>query len=212
MSVPVFVEEGTLNITSPFGWRLDPITGRSNGEHQGIDITRWTGYSNLATICAFENGVVIQSRNGIDGFDTNNSEGNFVVIKHNNGYVSKYFHLANNTITVSDYEQVTAGQVIGYMGSTGYSTGAHLHFQLEKDGVPIDPLPYLLREKNIYEEETNVMYDNTPNDWSLEAIEWAQANGIIYGDENGDLKLREPCTREMMCVFLYRLAQFVRQA
>lgn len=212
MSVPVFLEDGELNITSTFGKRIDPVTGVTTSFHAGIDITRWTGYSNLATICAYADGIVVQIRDGIAGFDKVRSEGNFVVIDHGGGYVSKYFHLANGTITVGENERVSAGQAIGYMGSSGYSTGAHLHFQLEYNNAPIDPLPYLTGEKSfISEEESEVCMDNnTPSEWAREAVEWAQANGILYGDENGDLKLREPCTREQMVVFLKRLHDLLR--
>lgn len=197
--VPVFIESGDMNVTSPFGFRVDPVTGKGNGEHKGIDLTRWTGYSNLATICAFADGVVTEAVDKIDGFDNVNQRGNYVTIDHGSGFVSKYYHLARGSVAVRVGESITARTKIGYMGSTGYSTGAHLHFQLEKDGEPIDPHPYLVGEKSIAPKK-----DNTPSEWAEDAVEWAVANGIIYGDENGNLMLRENCTREQMLVFLYR--------
>lgn len=209
--VPVFAESGDMNVTSPFGYRIDPVTGVGNNAHKGIDITRWTGYSNLATICAFADGVVTEAVDGIAGFDTVNQRGNCVTIDHGNGWVSKYFHLENGTLAVSEGETVSARTPLGYMGSAGYSTGAHLHFQLEHCGTPIDPFPYLTGEKTIVVEalDMNTAQDNVPNEWAREAVEWAQANGIIYGDENGDLMLRQPCTREQMLVFLYRFGQVI---
>lgn len=197
----VFCEDGDINVTSPFGYRADPITSENVG-HAGVDITRWCGYSTTATICAYADGVVTQLRDGVEGFDAERSEGNFVVIDHGGGYVSKYFHLACGTIGVSLYDRVAVGQAIGYMGSTGYSTGAHLHFQLEYNGVPTDPLPYLLKKLSIMEPP--------PSSWSREAVLWAIDSGLICGDESGRLKLGEPCTREMMCVFLRRLCDHIK--
>lgn len=199
--VPVFFESGDMHVTSPFGWRIDPVTGVGNNAHKGIDITRWTGYSNLATICAFADGTVIEAVDGIEGFDRVNQRGNYVTIDHGNGWITKYYHLANGTIAVNVGERVTERTPLGYMGSTGYSTGAHLHFQMELNGVPQDPYPYLIGEK-VIEQKAND--DSIPNDWAKEAVEWAQANGIIFGDEKGNLMLREPCTREMVITFLYR--------
>jgi hypothetical protein len=61
--------------------------------------------------------------------------------------------------------------------------------------------PYIAEEVN---RRLAPKQDNEPAEWAREAVAWAKANGIIYGDENGDLMLREPCTREMMLVFLHR--------
>jgi peptidoglycan hydrolase-like protein with peptidoglycan-binding domain len=68
--------------------------------------------------------------------------GNLVVIRHRLGYTTWYAHLS--TITTWRGEQVTGGTRIGYVGSTGHSTGPHLHFELRRNAVPIDPFPYLL--------------------------------------------------------------------
>ena len=193
--VPVFVEDGDMNVTSSFGWRTDPVTGVENNAHKGIDITRWTGYSNLATICAFADGVITEAVDGIAGFDAVNQRGNYVTIEHADGWVTKYYHLANGSVTVKVGEKVTARTPIGYMGSTGYSTGAHLHFQMELDGVPKDPFQYLTGEKRMR--------------WSDAAVEWAKENGIVKGDENGDLMLSKACTREEMLVFLYRFSKII---
>jgi murein DD-endopeptidase MepM/ murein hydrolase activator NlpD len=68
--------------------------------------------------------------------------GNLVVVRHRLGYTTWYAHLS--TITTWVGEQVTGGTRLGYVGSTGNSTGPHLHFELRKNAVPIDPTPYLL--------------------------------------------------------------------
>jgi|GEM_PF-1849933 len=213
---PVFEEWGGITVTSPFAPRTDPISGRENTPHNGVDIVLYKGWNTTAYITAFAGGTVIAVKNSVPGKDTvnkNNSAGNYVTIDHGNGYVTKYFHLKYDTICVAKGDRVAARQRIGYMGTTGYSSGAHLHFQIEKDGTPIDGLPYLLGEKSIAApaadpattpETTTAVQDNEPQPWARDAIEWAQANGIVFGDENGNLMLREPCTREQMLVFIHR--------
>jgi hypothetical protein len=69
--------------------------------------------------------------------------GNLVVVRHRLGYTTWYAHMS--TITTWVGEQVTGGTRLGYVGSTGNSTGPHLHFELRKNAVPIDPMPYLLQ-------------------------------------------------------------------
>ncbi len=201
--LPILTEGTTLHVTSPFGWRTDPVTGEGGQGHKGIDVTLWRGWSALSGIGAAWDGVVIGVRDGVEGFDKSRSAGNRVTIDHGDGVVTKYFHLANGSIPVQPGDHVTAGQVIGQMGSTGYSTGAHLHFQLEIGGEVVDPLPFLLGEEGVPEQPADDM-DNTPADWAEEAVRWAVDNGILYGDENGNYRLHENCTREMMLVFLYR--------
>lgn len=212
--LPILGGGDTYRVTSPFGWRVDPVTGEGNGQHKGIDLVLWVGYSTVAPICAAWDGVVTFVRNSVNGFSKTQSAGNYVIIDHGDGVVTKYYHLGKGTVAVKCGETVTAGQQIGYMGSTGYSTGAHLHFQLEINGVPVDPYPFITGEvpdaadpsdgagdgSNDIEAEM----DNTPSEWAAEAVQWAVDNGIMYGDENGNYKLRDACTREMMLVFLYR--------
>lgn len=150
---PVFLEEGEMNVTSPFGYRTSPSTGKRT-MHKGVDLTRYAGYSATATITAFEDGVVryvFDKVPGVDHDSDENSAGNYVVITHADGYVTKYFHLKHKSITVKKGDVVKRGDVIGYMGNTGNSYGAHLHFQLELNGTPIDGLPYLLGEDFIVE-------------------------------------------------------------
>jgi peptidoglycan hydrolase-like protein with peptidoglycan-binding domain len=69
--------------------------------------------------------------------------GNLVVVRHRLGYTTWYAHLS--TITTFVGEQVTGGTRLGYVGSTGHATGPHLHFELRKNAVPVDPMPYLLQ-------------------------------------------------------------------
>ena len=202
--LPVLTEGTTLRVTSPFGYRTDPVTGEGGQGHKGIDLTLWRGYSALSGIGAAWDGTVTDVRDGVEGFDTVRSAGNRVTIDHGDGVVTKYYHLANGSIPVQIGDAVTAGQLIGRMGSTGYSTGAHLHFQLEIYGEVVDPLPFLLGEEDIPEEIPTEEMDNVPAEWAEDAVAWAVENDILYGDENGNYRLHENCTREMMLVFLYR--------
>ena len=88
--------------------------------------------------------------------------------------------------------------------ATGATTGAHLHFQLEYGGVPIDPLPYITGEDMVEADVPDADLDNIPADWAAEAVQWARENGVLYGDDTGNLHLHEAVTCERMLVFLYR--------
>jgi murein DD-endopeptidase MepM/ murein hydrolase activator NlpD len=112
-------------ITSFFGLRIDPFT-LTYGYHTGLDIRNKYG----TPVKSINAGVVYQT-----GFDA--VYGNFILIKHGNGIVSKYGHLSK--ITVKMGEKLSRGQLIGNVGSTGRSTGAHLHFEIYKNGKLINP-------------------------------------------------------------------------
>jgi murein DD-endopeptidase MepM/ murein hydrolase activator NlpD len=117
------------NITSYFGNRYHPVL-RKRKFHTGIDIAAPSG----TAIKAADSGIVIfANRNG--GY------GKFITIDHGNGISSCYAHCS--IISVDAGQTVTKGDVIGKVGSTGLSTGPHLHFEIRKDGVTVDPLTYL---------------------------------------------------------------------
>lgn len=111
------------------------------GVHNGIDVVN-QNYT-LGNIVAHSNGVVVGCRNNCNGFE-NGSYGNYVKIKHDNGYYTLYGHMAYNTVKVSVGQRVSKGQVLGYMGNTGMSYGGHLHFEVRNtNDVRIDPTEYL---------------------------------------------------------------------
>jgi murein DD-endopeptidase MepM/ murein hydrolase activator NlpD len=110
-------------VTSPFGWRW----GRM---HEGIDIGAPYG----APIHAAASGTVIYC-----GWES--GYGNLTVIDHGGNLATAYGH--QSSIAVACGQQVTQGQVIGYVGSTGHSTGPHLHFEVRINGSPVDPMGYL---------------------------------------------------------------------
>lgn len=112
------------------------------GVHNGIDVVN-KNYT-LGNIIAHTDGVVSEARDGLGNMKGSNSYGNYVKIKHDNGYSTLYAHLAKGTVKVSAGTKVSKGQVLGFMGDSGNSYGAHLHFEVrnESDGR-IDPTPYL---------------------------------------------------------------------
>jgi murein DD-endopeptidase MepM/ murein hydrolase activator NlpD len=116
-------------ITSSFGWRRHPILGYARF-HAGIDF----GASYGSVIRAAEGGRVIFS-GWYSGY------GNAVIINHGDGITTLYGHTSK--LYVSDGQTVQAGDAIAAVGSTGLSTGPHLHFEVRKNGEPVDPMPYL---------------------------------------------------------------------
>lgn len=116
-------------ITSKFGWRNAPIEDASE-IHQGIDIAVATG----TPVVAAADGVVARS-GYIGGY------GNMVQINHGNGIETIYGH--NSQLIVSVGQTIKKGQVIAYAGSTGISTGPHLHYEVRVNGKAVDPLRYL---------------------------------------------------------------------
>lgn len=116
-------------ITSSYGWRLHPVLGYEK-LHTGIDI----GASYGAKIVAAKSGTVVTAT-------SNNAYGNYVVINHGGGVCTLYAH--QSSIAVSAGKYVNEGDVIGYVGSTGYSTGPHLHFEVIVNGATTDPLGYV---------------------------------------------------------------------
>ena len=117
-------------ITSSFGWRQSPFSRSSREFHDGLDIAAPYG----TEIRAAADGVVIQSK-WLRGW------GRIIKISHGNGLITSYAHNSTNLVKTGD--RVTKGSVIAKVGSSGRSTGPHLHFTIEKNGKPVDPLLYL---------------------------------------------------------------------
>lgn len=139
------------NVTQLYGWRTHPITGKRNF-HRALDIANGCGIGVVSSLP----GTVIRADviyvddpfGGITGY------GNVVEIKHTNGYSTLYAHLDRVFVEVGDV--VPINQVIGSVGSTGSSTGCHLHFELKKEGYvdegggnAIDPYPYIFGNQGI---------------------------------------------------------------
>ena len=116
-------------ITSPFGERIHPIFGTVRN-HYGIDFNGSTG----DPIVAAADGVVLFS-----GWRT--GYGNTVLVSHGDGFTTLYAHMTDMNVLAGD--DVAGGELIGWVGSTGWSTGSHLHFEVRLDGVALDPALYL---------------------------------------------------------------------
>lgn len=116
-------------ITSNYGWRLHPTLGYEK-LHTGMDI----GAAYGSKIVAAKSGTVVTAT-------YNSAYGNYVVINHGGGVCTLYAHQSSLAVSAGQY--VNEGDVIGYVGSTGYSTGPHLHFEVIINGVTTDPLGYV---------------------------------------------------------------------
>ena len=117
------------SITSPFGYRESPTAGAST-YHQGVDLDTGTGWP------------VVAARAGTAYTAYGNAAGNYVTIDHHDGFRSIYMHL-NGFAPGINGKNVSAGELIGYTGSTGVSTGDHLHFGISLNGVYVNPCNYV---------------------------------------------------------------------
>ena len=127
--LPRFVMPVAGRASSGYGERFDPIQHKEI-KHPGFDLAAPTG----TTVDAAAAGTVTHA--GPAG-----TYGNLITIKHANGVETRYAHLSATSVKEGDH--VEAGQPIGAVGTTGYSTGPHLHFEVRKDGQTVDPEPLL---------------------------------------------------------------------
>lgn len=119
---------GYYTITSLFGNRIHPITGRPNN-HTGTDIAASGGTP------------ILSARGGVVSISTyNSSYGNYVVVQHDNGVSTLYAHMRSRAVSEGDV--VDQGDVLGYVGTTGSSTGNHLHLEFRINGSRVDALDY----------------------------------------------------------------------
>jgi murein DD-endopeptidase MepM/ murein hydrolase activator NlpD len=126
---------GDPSVTSPFGYRADPFLGRL-ALHPGVDLAEAYG----ADIHAAAAGRVVHA--GLAG-----GYGNMVEIDHGNGLATRYAHMSD--VLVEEGQEVDKGAVLGKLGSTGRSTGPHLHYEVRVDGEPVDPERYLRAGANL---------------------------------------------------------------
>ncbi len=119
-------------VSSRFGWRMDPISGR-RAMHRGVDYSARLGTPVYATA----DGVVTYS--GVE-----QTYGNVVEISHPAGFVTRYAHMQRRLVQKG--QRITRGDVIGRVGSTGRSTFSHLHYEIEREGERVDPLRFVLAD------------------------------------------------------------------
>jgi len=129
IAIPSVQPVGDLKFTSNFGIRSDPFTGGAR-MHAGVDIPGPVG----TPIYATADGIVATA-------ERHGGYGNLVEVNHGKGIATRYGHLSR--IVVAANTRVKRGQLIGMMGSTGRSTGSHLHYEVRMDGRAVNPVPFL---------------------------------------------------------------------
>ena len=188
-----------MRVTSPFGQRDTGIEGASTF-HKGIDIGRDFTLP-YTYIKAVARGIVTANY-------WNDYRGWVVTIKHDNTFTSLYQHLRDKC-SLAVGAEVEAGEVIGIMGNTSnrnvLKIATHLHFELRKNGVPIDPMPYLGGD-DLTKEETLALIkevlegkETKASSYAKEAWNGATNKGITDGTRPGGY-----CTREQVIVMLSR--------
>lgn len=117
-------------ISSGFGPRVHPVTGQYQSLHTGLDLPAPTG----TPVFALSSGIV--KKVAYDDISGNN-----IIVEHGWGFSTGYLHLSETSVAVG--QEIPAGTMIGRVGSTGRSTGPHLHFMVYRGGKPVDPMPYV---------------------------------------------------------------------
>lgn len=195
--------DSEFRVASPFGSRVDPITGEPGVWHGGVDLV-----SEDRNVRAVMSGTVLQSRMVDKGTGDKTWEwGNYVSIGGDDGYVIYYCHLEKRLVEKG--QRVSAGQIIGIEGSTGRSTGVHLHFEVRDwGGQQRNPCDYLgIPNQSGFRwepEPPEPSWEDQCHDWSRDAVEWAISRGILRGDGKGNYRLGDAITREEAVVLLYR--------
>ena len=158
IAVPSDKPVKTAAFTSGYGVRSDPFRGGS-AMHAGIDLAGPHG----TPIYATADGVIRRSGWNRGGY------GNLIEVDHGRGIETRYGHLSR--ITVRAGQQVKRGQLIGYMGSTGRSTGSHLHYEVRIEGKPVNPIPFMKSTDYLVAMQKNA------NTHSMDAIALGGPNG-----------------------------------
>src|SRR5688572_12101210 len=130
VSVPSRMPLDNATLTSDFGMRTHPVLG-GRRNHKGIDLAQPTGTPVYATA----DGVVGKA-------EWYSTYGNYIQIEHGGEMQTRYAHLSGYAVAAG--EQVRKGQLIGFVGSTGRSTGPHLHYEVRVAGEAVDPTPYMI--------------------------------------------------------------------
>lgn len=148
------LQKGIHYVTSDYKTR-----NASRPTHSGIDLVSFNGKNTITDyIICVHDGIV--SRNEY----SDNGGGYWVEVRHNNHICSRYLHMKKGSIKVKLGQNIKKGDVIGYMGNTGNSKGAHLHFGINENGKVIDPYPYLMDDSLFIDTEyTKGLYETLYN-------------------------------------------------
>ncbi len=134
VSAPVTVPVENARLTSPFGYRTNPVSG-NYGFHTGIDLAAPEG---TAVAAAFSGRVTASGESEVWG--------KYVLIEHSDGFETYYCHLSE--IYAPEGTVLRNGETLGLVGSTGWSTGPHLHFEVRIDGIRVNPEPLIYPDEN----------------------------------------------------------------
>lgn len=193
--------ESGFRIVSPYGYRTDPITGEADCWHGGVDLV-----GNDPNVQAVRSGTVLRSRMAPDlgNGDRTWEWGNYVSLAGDDGMVIYYCHLASRAVEAG--QRVSAGQILGIEGTTGRSTGIHLHFEVrDYNAQQLDPCDYLGIPNQVgYIWTPPEPWEEQCHDWSRDAVEWCVRRGILKGDGQGNYRLGDAVTREELCVMMYQ--------
>lgn len=154
------------------------ITNKYGGSHKGVDVVK--APSGLETVIAHSGGKVTFCQTGqknSKGSTGNASYGNCVRIDHGNGYSTLYAHL--DRVYVKLGQEVKQGQEIGFMGNTGNSYGAHLHFEVRKDNVRIDPTKYINKDLPLAVSVIYAVHTNKGK-WLSDVVDYNEVNSSGY--------------------------------
>lgn len=136
---------GSIKCRVVLGGYCDITQAYKKGVHDGIDLVKT--YGEAGYIVAHSDGVIVGIRKDVKGFIAGGSYGNYVKIKHEDGYYTLYAHIKYGTIKHKVGDKVKEGETLGFMGNTGTSYGAHLHWEVRNTtDTRIDPTPYLNKD------------------------------------------------------------------
>jgi murein DD-endopeptidase MepM/ murein hydrolase activator NlpD len=222
---PYQADISLLRVTSPYGNRV--LFGK-NEFHKGIDLVS----EGVKTVVSIGDGIVASSTIVIDKSNATWQWGNYIRIDLDTGERVYYCHLSKRLVTAG--QKVSRGEVIGIEGSTGYSTGSHLHLEIRPRGTSgesIDASEFIGIEnkvgKVIDTEKKEEVQEMTKSeiekiiegklneieaekallesaDWAVEPLKTLVKNGVLIGDENGNLMPKCNITREQLAIILAR--------
>lgn len=133
IAIPSIMPLAAARLTSDYGMRTHPVIGGRRA-HKGVDLAAPTGTPVYATA----DGVVSRA-------DHFNSYGLYISLQHGAALETRYAHLSR--LAVAAGQRVNKGEIIGYVGSTGRSTGPHLHYEVRMDGEAVNPIPYMVESE-----------------------------------------------------------------
>ncbi len=133
IAIPSIMPLSAAKLTSNYGMRTHPVIG-GRRNHKGVDLAAPTGTPVLATA----DGIVSRA-------DLYSSYGLYISLQHGAALETRYAHMSR--LAVAAGQRVSKGDIIGYVGSTGRSTGPHLHYEIRMDGVAVNPIPYMVESE-----------------------------------------------------------------